>query len=78
MREKQTVLAVTFYTTASAMATEKVCAAAGIPGRLAPVPRRLSAECGVAFLTDVSQEAALRAALIVAGIEFEGIFVTEF
>lgn len=77
MRKKQTVLAVTFYTTAAAMATEKTCAAAGIPGRLAPVPRSLSADCGIAFLTDCSQAAAIRAALSAAGIEYEGIFETE-
>ena len=37
MRAKELKLIVTFHTTTAAMAMEKACAAAGIPGRLIPV-----------------------------------------
>ncbi len=39
----------TFHTTAAAMELEVVCKQNGIPGRLVPVPRRLSAGCGIAW-----------------------------
>ena len=47
MRAKELKLIVTFHTTTAAMAMEKACAAAGIPGRLIPVPREITAGCGL-------------------------------
>ena len=47
MREKKQWLIVTFYTTSAAMAAEKACGQAGLPGRIIPVPRG----CGVATLS---------------------------
>ena len=47
MREKQERFVVTFATTAGAMAMEEACRAAGLPGRLIPVPRSITAGCGV-------------------------------
>lgn len=49
MREKQLRLVVTFYTTAAAMAMEKHCKAHGVAGRLGPIPRELSSDCGMAW-----------------------------
>lgn len=49
MREKKPQLVVTFHTTAAAMSMEKLCAQAGIPGRLFPAPRELTADCGIAW-----------------------------
>ena len=43
MRKKELKIVVTFHTTADAMAMEKICKEKGIPGRLIPVPRILSA-----------------------------------
>lgn len=47
MKDKK--LYVTFYTSAEAMATESVCKEHKLEGRLVPVPRVLSAGCGIAF-----------------------------
>ena len=47
MRERKTWLVVTFHTTAAAIGMEKLCAARGLAGRLIPVPRALTADCGV-------------------------------
>ena len=49
MRKKELKLVVTFHTTADAMAMEKICKAENVPGRLIPVPRVISAGCGLAW-----------------------------
>lgn len=68
MRKKELKLVVTFHTTADAMAMEQTCKAQGIPGRLIPVPRSISAGCGLAWcaglecrgmLTDVMESAKI-------------------
>ena len=46
---KDTKLYTTFYTTAEAMATESVCKENNLSGKLVPVPRVLSAGCGIAW-----------------------------
>lgn len=51
MRKKENKLVVTFYTTTDAMAMEKACMENGFLGRLIPVPRQISADCGLAFCT---------------------------
>ena len=50
MREKQLRLIVTFKTTTGAMAMEKACKSENVPGRLIPVPRQISAGCGLSWL----------------------------
>ena len=50
MREKQLRLIVTFNTTTGAMAMEKACKKETVPGRLIPVPRQISAGCGLSWL----------------------------
>ena len=50
MREKQLRLIVTFNTTTGAMAMEKACKSENILGRLIPVPRQISAGCGLSWL----------------------------
>lgn len=49
MRAKEQRLVVTFSTTAGAMAAEKEFKQNQIPGRLIPVPRQISAGCGLAW-----------------------------
>ena len=51
MREKKTWLVVTFYTTSAAMAAEKACLAAAVPGRIIPVPRQITSDCGLGWRT---------------------------
>ena len=46
---KETKLYITFYTSAEAMATESACKENNIQGKLVPVPRVLSAGCGIAW-----------------------------
>ena len=57
-REKPVKLYVTFYTYAEAMAMDAACKRANIGGKLASIPRKLSAGCGVAW--ECSLEPTLR------------------
>lgn len=72
MREKKLWLVVTFHTTAAAIAMEKLCAARGLPGRLIPVPRALTADCGMAWRTETGDRAVLEALADAERLEVEG------
>ena len=61
MREKKLYLVITFHTTAAAIAMERLCRTQGLPGRLIPVPRELTADCGMAWRAGVEDRAALEA-----------------
>ena len=49
MRAKRPYIVLSFGSTVAAMAWEKRCAERTIPGRLIPLPRELSAGCGLAW-----------------------------
>ena len=73
MLQKKLCLVVTFDATAAAMAAEKYCLERGVPGRLIPVPREITAGCGLAWKAEVDQEEAVTAALEAAGIAYRGV-----
>ena len=74
MRAKELKLIVTFHTTPAAMAMEKACAAAGIPGRLIPVPREITAGCGMSWKAEPADRAALEAFVAEKGITVAGFY----
>ena len=49
----------TFKTTSMALMFERTCRGAGIAARIAPVPRRLSASCGLACEFPCSEREAV-------------------
>ena len=49
MRTKRPYIVLSFHATVEAMAWEKYCTEMQIPGRLIPLPRELSAGCGLAW-----------------------------
>ena len=61
MRVKRPKLIVTFHTTTAAMGMELACGNAGLPGRLIPVPREITAGCGMAWCAPPEARAALEA-----------------
>lgn len=71
MRQKELKLVVTFHTTADAMAMEKTCKAAQVAGRLIPVPRTISAGCGLAWCAGLEERSRITALMEKAGIEQE-------
>lgn len=75
MIEKKLRLLVTFHTTTGAMAMEKRCKAQGIAGRLIPVPRSITADCGMAWRAEIDQRARLEA--ITADLDVDSFFEIE-
>ena len=69
MRKKELKLIITFHTTADAMNMEKICKEKNIAGRLIPVPRSISAGCGMSWCTDLSEEEKIKE--VMAGISIE-------
>ena len=49
MRVKRSYIVLSFRTTLEAMEWEKQCNARLVPGRLIPLPREISAGCGLAW-----------------------------
>ena len=66
-------LVVTFHTTSDAMAMEKVCKERNVPGRLIPVPRAISAGCGLSWCALPGEEDAIREEMKKVGIEEEAL-----
>ena len=75
MREKKDALVVTFHTTTQAMAAEKFCLANGLPGRIIPVPREITAGCGLSWKADPSDRETLTQAFTEAGLGWAGMYV---
>lgn len=71
MRKKELKLVVTFHTTADAMAMEKACKEQNVPGRIIPVPRTISAGCGLAWCAALEAREEIAAMMKKAGIEEE-------
>ena len=73
MRKKELKLVVTFHTTTDAMAMEKACKEAGAPGRLIPVPRAISAGCGLSWCADLTDREQILDVMKKVGIEQEDV-----
>lgn len=73
MRKKELKLVVTFHTTADAMAMEKICKEQMTPGRLIPVPRSISAGCGLAWCAALEERQQILSVMEQAGIESEDL-----
>ena len=69
MRRKELRLIAAFHTTHDAMAFDDFCHGRGAEGRLIPLPKAISAGCGLAWSAPAGDEAGLRALLREAGIE---------
>ena len=73
MRKKELKLVVTFHTTADAMAMEKACKQYDVPGRIIPVPRAISAGCGLSWCADLSVREEIAAMMKKVGIAEEAM-----
>lgn len=71
MRKKELKLVITFHTTADAMAMEKACKEHQVPGRIIPVPRVISAGCGLSWCADLTDREEIAAMMEKAGIKEE-------
>lgn len=59
MIQKRKRYLLTFYSTSGAIAVERFCKANNIPGRLLPVPREISASCGLCWAVPVEEKNSL-------------------
>ncbi len=60
MRQKELKLLATFHTTTDAMAMEKACRDAQIPGKILPLPRSISESCGLCWAVPLTEEKRFR------------------
>lgn len=74
MREKKLWLVIAFHTTAAAIGMEKLCRAQELPGRLIPVPREITADCGMAWRAAVEDRPVLEALTRENALEVEGFY----
>ena len=77
MLKKKPTLILTFATTTQAMATEKYCADHGLPGRLIPVPREITAGCGLSWKAAPEDRDVLTGALNGAGLKWAECHIIE-
>ncbi len=73
MRKKEWMLIVTFRTTADAMAMEQICREQRVEGRLIPVPKSITAGCGLAWCARPECREVLEGVLERAGIDKEAM-----
>ena len=73
MRKKERKLIITFSTTADAMAAEAACRELGGAGRLIPVPRAISAGCGLAWCGEIRQREVLLEMIRSTGVLEEAV-----
>jgi hypothetical protein len=59
-RKKTEKIIVTFESSQDAVVMERLSRAENIPGRLIPVPRSISASCGLCWMTEKSEEKKVR------------------
>ena len=76
-RQKKPALVLSFAKTTDALATEKFCMEKGLSGRLIPVPREITAGCGLAWKAAPEEEAILTEALSAAGLVWSGLYLLE-
>ncbi len=66
-------IVISFASTTAAMTAEKHLLGQGLPGRIIPLPREVSAGCGLSWKASPSDEEALVAALREADIPFDAV-----
>ncbi|MCH3953979.1 MAG: DUF3343 domain-containing protein [Eubacterium sp.] len=77
MRKKEMKFIVTFRSTTAAMAMESMAKEKGLPGRLVPVPRSISASCGLCWMVPVDQEDTIRNAIDEKEADVQGFYHEE-
>lgn len=76
IRKKERWL-ITFRSTSGAIAVEKFCREKGFPGRLIPVPREISASCGLAWAASPEEKDRLTLVTEMFAPEIEGTYQIE-
>ncbi len=78
MKETSLQFIVSFESTHTAIAMDKAASAAGVPGKLIPVPRQITASCGLAWMAPAEDRAAVEAFIAENGLEYGQFWELEF
>lgn len=74
-RNKKEWLIVTFHTTAAAFQMESMAKDMGFEGRIIPVPREISAGCGLAWRDEKDKQDEIKKCLENQNIEYEKLIL---
>lgn len=74
MRSKELQCVVTFHTTTEAIAFEEVAKQSELGGRIIPLPRAISAGCGLAWREDSGRRDSLKKLLTKHDLGYDKIF----
>ena len=74
MIEKKLRQIITFNSTTDAIAFEKFCKEKEIEGRLIPVPRNISASCGLCWSAPAEYEESINIGIAEAGLRTAGVY----
>lgn len=74
-RQKKEALILSFENTTEAMAVEKYCMEHNLPGRIIPIPREITAGCGLAWKALPEDEEILLKGLEEGGLAWGGKYV---
>ena len=77
MLKKKPTLIITFATTTQAMAMESFCNRENLPGRLIPVPREITAGCGLSWKARPEEKECLIGALTKGGMKWAECHIIE-
>ena len=77
MLKKKPTLIITFATTTQAMAMESFCARENLPGRLIPVPREITAGCGLSWKALPEDRETLLRAMAAADLKWAEAHILE-
>ncbi len=74
MKPKELRVIITFKNTTTAMAMEKFCKEHDLNGRIIPVPRTITAGCGLAWSADPHEREELEARMKEFHISYDDIY----
>lgn len=74
LRKKQARIVITFHTTTAAMQTEELARKMELPGRLIPIPREITAGCGLAWSAPPEARESLQKLLEQTAIAVQDIY----
>ena len=74
MRTKELKLIISFKSTTAAMGFETYCKQNQIPGRLIPIPREISAGCGLSWCTEPANRPIIDKVIQTQQINIDGMY----
>jgi len=74
VREKTLKKVITFNSTTDVIAFEKYCHSNGVPGRIIPVPRQISASCGLCWMLPIEDADSIEERIREAGLSYAATY----